>query len=297
MKRFSIGSVVAAAALIAIPSSASAATQIGSTFTPETICSLDRTRLQSQSPGAQYAAPSAGVITGWSFEAGTSPPQVKFKVGRPAGGDSFTIIGESAFVIPAENTLNSYTVQIPVQVGDVIGHYFSTAAMGSRCGRAAPGYTFHFANGDVLPSSTATFVAFSDFQLDLSATLEPDCDNDGLGDQTQDKNTSSCSAAAQPPTCKGQRLTIVGTEGPDQLVGTAGTDVVGALGGNDKASGLGGKDIICGGAGKDTLKGGAGKDTLLGQAGKDTLKGGGAKDVCKGGKGNDSGKCEVEKSV
>jgi Ca2+-binding RTX toxin-like protein len=105
------------------------------------------------------------------------------------------------------------------------------------------------------------------------------------------------SGSSATGTCKGQQATIVGTAGNDVRSGTPGRDVMVGLGGIDSLSGLGGKDLICGGSGKDKLKGGAGSDTLLGQAGKDILRGGGAKDVCKGGKGNDSGKCEVEKSL
>jgi Ca2+-binding RTX toxin-like protein len=109
--------------------------------------------------------------------------------------------------------------------------------------------------------------------------------------------TPPSSANPNPITCKGQQATQVGTRGNDVISGTAARDVIAALEGNDSVSGLAGKDLICGGSGKDKLKGGAGSDKLLGQAGRDTLKGGGAKDVCKGGKGNDSGKCEVEKSL
>jgi hypothetical protein len=98
-------------------------------------------------------------------------------------------------------------------------------------------------------------------------------------------------------TCKSQRVTIIGTAANEVIRGTAARDVIAALGGNDNVSGLAGNDLICGGSGKDKLNGGPGNDTLLGQAGKDKLKGGGAKDVCKGGKGNDSGTCEVEKSL
>jgi hypothetical protein len=300
MKRFSIAPVVAAAALIAIPSSASAATQIGETFAPVApACSENFTFLQSVSPGAQYAAPAAGVITSWSFEADAAPPPLKFKVARPAGVNTFTMIGESALVTPQLNVLNTYPVQIPVQAGDTIGFYTSTAG---QCNRPRSDYRYHYKKGDVVPPTMADFTlnTVTEYQLDLSALLEPDCDKDGLGDETQDKNLSSPSCPAQPsqPGCKGQLPTITGTDGPDVIVGTPGADVITAMGGNDKVNGLGGKDLICGGAGKDTLRGGKGKDTVLGQAGKDKLKGGGGKDICKGGKGNDTAsKCEVKKSI
>jgi Ca2+-binding RTX toxin-like protein len=120
----------------------------------------------------------------------------------------------------------------------------------------------------------------------INADVESDCDRDGLGDETQDTNTSSCSPVA-PPTCKGKPATIVGTEGTDVRKGTSGKDVIVGLGGNDKLSGLAGNDLICGGAGKDTLKGGKGNDKLYGEAGKDTLKGGPGKDKLKGGAGKD----------
>jgi Ca2+-binding RTX toxin-like protein len=94
-------------------------------------------------------------------------------------------------------------------------------------------------------------------------------------------------ATFNPPTCKGQPATIVGTNGSDVRKGMPGKDVVVGLGGNDKLSGLAGNDLICGGAGKDTLNGGKGNDKLYGQKGKDTLKGGPGKDQLNGGAGND----------
>lgn len=99
-------------------------------------------------------------------------------------------------------------------------------------------------------------------------------------------------------TCRGERATIVGTDGSDEIVGTTGRDVIAALGGNDQVKALAGNDLVCGGAGKDSLRGGKNKDKLYGQKGKDKLSGGGGKDRCVGGKKDDSAKkCEVEKSI
>jgi hypothetical protein len=296
-----------ATALMVVPSGAGAATTIGQTFDPDDAigCESDFTRLQG-SPGGQYAAPSDGVITRWSFQADAVAPQLKFKVGRSAGGNDFTMIGESAVVTAVTNTVNSYFVQIPVQAGDVIGLYTMTFA---RCARSATGYTLLRKSGDVVPPTQATFTPTAGFQQDVSALLEPDCDKDGLGDETQDTNLSSCAPGTTPTgpitgpggapvTCKGLNATIVGTNGNDVRTGSLGQDVIAGLGGNDTLSGLGGNDVICGGAGKDLLKGGAGADSLLGQKGKDALKGGGGKDLCKGGKGTDTASaCEVEKSI
>jgi RTX calcium-binding nonapeptide repeat (4 copies) len=308
-------SLVTVAALLAVASGARAATTLGETFSPPSepffrCLPNDQTWLQSTSPGASYAAQSGGVITSWSFQGGASdvPPQLKFKVARNVGVNMFTIVGESAPVNPAVNTLITNSVQIPVQTNDIIGFW---SAGGRQC-RSAMGYVDHRRAGDAALGSTLTY-GFLDpnLQLDVSALLETDCDKDGLGDETQDTNLSTCAPGTGPgtapgtgqsnkplATCKRLPATIVGTDGNDVRVASPGRDVIAGLGGNDTLAGLGGNDLICGGAGKDKLKGGQGKDTLLGQKGKDRLKGGPGRDLCKGGKSRDTASgCEVEKSI
>jgi hypothetical protein len=311
----SLASVVAMTLLIAAPSGASAATQIGETFAPSAFCDTSRTRLQSVSPGGQYSAPSDGVITSWSFQAGAAPPDLRFKVGRAAPGADltmnadFTIVGESGIQTNlTPNTLNSFFTQIPVKTGDVIGFFNATTSAGS-CGiggGGATGYTAHVFAGDPHPGDTQTFTFQATSKWDVSALLEPDCDNDGLGDETQDPDLSSCappppgtppgpgipppgSPPGTPPvTCRGLPATIVGTDGNDVRTGSLGQDVIAGLGGNDTLSGIGGNDVVCGGAGNDGLNGGNGKDTLLGQKGNDKLKGGPGKDKLSGKKGKDT---------
>lgn len=265
-RRLSLALVAGAALTAAIPASTSAATTIGQTFDPRTGGTPGLTNLQSASPGGQYAAPAAGVITSWSYQSGIDPTeipdQIRLKVARPAGFDLFTIVGQSDPAVPVVSALNTYPTHIPVQAGDVIGFWFSNDRnVGS--GRAAPGYALHYAPGDIPPGSTTAFTPFDATQLDLSATVE----------------TTPC--GGQPPT-------IPGTAGNDTLIGTDGPDVIVGLGGQDTLKGAAGKDRICGGDGKDTLRGGKGKDKLLGQNGADTLGGGGGNDSCRGGKGDDA---------
>ena len=61
---------------------------------------------------------------------------------------------------------------------------------------------------------------------------------------------------AAAPTCKGRPVTILGTDGADNLRGTNKRDVILALDGDDRVDGRGGNDVICGGAGRDLIKGG-----------------------------------------
>jgi hypothetical protein len=169
---------VAASGLIALGtgSTAGASVTIGQTFTPDEGCVAGWDRLQSGSPGSQYVVPNTGgitawTVTSWSFQAPAAPdvPQLKFKVGRAAGGDNFTIVGQSGVVSPMASTLNTYPVQIPVQAGDIIGTHTTTDGF---CDRTAPAYTLHVREGDLSPGSTGTFESIP-FQFDVSAVLNP----------------------------------------------------------------------------------------------------------------------------
>lgn len=270
--------LAATALLVVIPAAAHAGTTLGQTFLPDNNCPAGHTQLQSVSPDVRYHAPVAGLITSWSFEADNAPPMLKFKVGRPRGGNVFTVTGESGVVTPDHNELNTYPIEIPVQPGDVIGLYTATAG---DCGIGnLMQHATHTKDADVPPGTTTTFTP-GFLILDVAANLES-------------------------PPCRGNAPTMVGTSGSEKLVGTPRRDVIVGLAGKDSIFGLGGNDLVCGNSGADRINGGRGKDRLLGQAGRDTLKGGGgrdnlkgggARDVCKGGAANDLAKCEVEKSI
>jgi hypothetical protein len=281
----SLACLAAAAALAAASGSATAASRVGQTVDPSpSNCTPEDTFLQAVSPGDHFALPFDGVITSWSFHGGSIVPSpLKLKVGT-VGTNSMSIVGESALETPVANRVNTFSTRIPAQARDLIGFYFPSPANGAQCAAPnQPGYTDVVALGDVLPGMSASPITNESGHLDLAANLEPDCDRDGLGDETQDDSLSTC------PTCKGQRSTIVGTARKDVLSGATGRDVIVGLAGNDKLSGLGGNDLICGGRGKDKLNGGPGKDVLLGQGGKDK---------CTGGKGKDSASgCEKKRSI
>jgi hypothetical protein len=181
--------------VLAIPASASAATTVGQTFVPEQAYSGGFTAVQSNYPGQLYTVPVAGVITSWSLQAAATqvPVGIRFKVARPGGGDNFTIIGESGSQNPVAGALNTYTdVAIPVQPGDVLGLY--TGDVGGLI-RRDPGCallcTAQEVPFDAPPGTAATFGGpIEGYALDISASVEPDCDGDRLGDETQDANLS-----------------------------------------------------------------------------------------------------------
>jgi hypothetical protein len=182
-KRSWVALAVGVAVAAAFPASASAATQIGQTFPPTSACTVGTTYLQT-APIATYQVPSAGVITSWSFEASAAPPaQLKFKAARNTASGQWTTLGDSAVEAPVAATLNTFPARIAVQAGDNIG---LISASGGSCGRAAGGVIAAITPSDPPPGTAAGYTPAPMFQLDVSATLEPDADNDGFGDETQD---------------------------------------------------------------------------------------------------------------
>jgi Ca2+-binding RTX toxin-like protein len=69
-------------------------------------------------------------------------------------------------------------------------------------------------------------------------------------------------------TCLGASVTLLGTNGHDEMAGTEGPDVIDGAGGDDVIRGLGGNDRICGGAGDDDIDGGPGNDRCDGGSGE-----------------------------
>lgn len=66
-------------------------------------------------------------------------------------------------------------------------------------------------------------------------------------------------------------VTLIGTDGSDDLSGKTGDDSLSGAGGNDQLDGGRGDDTIDGGDGNDLIWGGAGSDVLYGGTGADTF--------------------------
>jgi RTX calcium-binding nonapeptide repeat (4 copies) len=317
VRRFSLASLFTVVALMGSASPAGAAATIGQVAptTPEGLdCGGNSDRVQpTVTSGNTYIVPTGtGEITSWSTNAeATAGQMLTMKVFRKvADPATYQVVGHDGPRPLDSGVLNTFPASLAVQSGDVLGLHVPSPG-GQACFFSAPGETFLLRVGNLADGQSDVFTTQgANFRLNVSAVIEPDCDNDGLGDETQDTDLSSCAPgttptgpaptlpSGAPATCKGQPATMLGTEGNDVRTGSQGPDVIVALGGNDTLSGLAGNDVICGGRGKDTLKGGGAQDTLLGQKGKDRLKGGGGADLCKGGKGKDTAsKCEVEKSI
>jgi hypothetical protein len=194
---------VTAVGVFASGGQASAATTLGEVFTPTNFEGVEMF-IQSASPASNYAAPADGVITNWSFQAGSDlAPPMKLKMMRAAGGLNYTVVGASRLESPALSTVNTWATRIPVKAGDFLGVYYSGSTRGSR---NAAGFQTRAGVGDPSPGSTNSYGYGSAAQIDLAARLEADADGDGYGDETQDgcptnaSTQGACPAANLPAT-------------------------------------------------------------------------------------------------
>jgi hypothetical protein len=148
-------------------------------------------------------APGAGVLTAWTVWADPSAfveesDRLKLMVFRSQTNPSkLETIGESAEETVAHGT-NSFKTRIPVQAGDRLGLYGPNSPGTLICSTGAVEDEIGILRAPAPLGSTNTFPPGTKDQVPVSATLEPDKDGDGYGDETQDGCPQS---AAYHETC------------------------------------------------------------------------------------------------
>ena len=177
-----------------------AATTIGQVGPPDTTnCGEDAAstvQVATAAGSPSYSVPpGGGVITSWQHNAATDTTPVKsvnlrLKVFRGTGAaNTYLTVGESDVKTLTSGGLKTFPTRIPVQAGDRLGF-----------GQVGLGYSYCIwagVSGDLLTSSdaapdppvgsTVVFPSpFGPYRLNVAATVEPDADGDGFGDETQD---------------------------------------------------------------------------------------------------------------
>jgi hypothetical protein len=187
-----VASVVVAG--LALPASGSAAVTIGATGGSATAdCPPDFTWAQDSSAvgsPSYVVPPGGGVITSWSHDRGpaSAMAQLRLKVFRKAGPDTYLTVGHSDFGTLTAAGVNTFATRVEVEGGDIVG--FRLAGANTSCRRSGSTGDVAVASGPGAPDppigSSASFGTVPGYLLNIAATLEPDCDSDGLGDETQD---------------------------------------------------------------------------------------------------------------
>src|SRR5690242_12199139 len=173
---------------------ASAATEFGSHCVANRAeDELQYTVIQLSQNGGPVAAPTAGIVTKWKINLVPVPftvPQ-QLKIFRPTPDPNrFQVVGESTTENVATGE-NVFSTRIPIQAGDHLGLFGNSAISTLFCAETAetesPGNSTGFFAGNPTAGTTATLVNTEPGTLvPAAAVIEPDADNDGFGDETQD---------------------------------------------------------------------------------------------------------------
>jgi hypothetical protein len=245
--------IFAAAALVAATAAApaSAFTTLG-TLPPDsssvTSSCDDFLVWQAAETGAGLTVPAGSwVITSASIQdvaSGASGRSSKLKLLRPAPSrTSLDIVGEVTVALGTTGAVATVSgLHVPTQGGDILG-LAGTAGAGGPCYyQGAFPDCLHATGGPGGDAPVGTHVTntYPDspagYRVDLQATLEPDADADGFGDETQDACPGDPSLHEAP--CVAD-VTLTGTVTP-ATVGVGGLAVIsGTIGNAGSGSGQG----------------------------------------------------------
>jgi len=199
-----IAAIMATLALAGAPG-ASAATQVGDNCAANDVESVPFGVFEVAAPfnPLPTASPTAGVITRWSMTSAVpapfSLPHV-MRVVRQLGPEAALIVGETGpgAVFTGSNTFDT---RIPVQAGDRVG-LVSTNEFGMLLCQT-PGQPAVLGIFDPAGTTGTTVGAGQlsgpELRIPVSAIVEPDADNDGFGDETQDKCPASAALQVACP--------------------------------------------------------------------------------------------------
>src|SRR5262249_38985963 len=129
--------------------------------------------------------PSDGVITSFSGSSTASGQQMELLILTPVSGTTYHVAAKSGLAIFTVSGVQTFPTRLSVNAGQLIGEY------GMACALPAAGADFHYFAGAepaIGTDQAFPFAALANHVVDLSATLEPDCNHNGFGDETQESN-------------------------------------------------------------------------------------------------------------
>ena len=107
---------------------------------------------------------------------------------------TYTVIGHDGPRPLTPSIVNTFQTSLPVKAGDVLGNNSKSPADNGSYFPALGDSPINITPG-LADGQMGTFAPeAAEVRLNISAVLEPDCDQDGLGDETQDTNLSACTA-------------------------------------------------------------------------------------------------------
>jgi len=155
-------------------------------------------------PGRDLVSPFDGVIVRWRARLGnnTDAQTVRIRVVRRLDPDEFTVIssGELEDVAAGADTY-TFPARLPIASGDQVGIEAENAKViewreENLIGARSFEYTSRPADG---ANTGVPGFTDNDASHTFNVDVEPDCDSDGFGDETQDPDISSCNPAGPGP--------------------------------------------------------------------------------------------------
>jgi hypothetical protein len=151
----------------------------------------------SQAPGGTRAGID-GVIVSWSIKTGAS--SVTHSIAPLVVRGTEAVAEGPRETLPAAAGVYSYPAQIPVRAGDELGvnlYEVEDTAMPPVLRNPASGAELAFWYPQLLVGTSRAPLT-SEVKLLMNATIEPDADHDGHGDETQDQRPTVAGAGPCP---------------------------------------------------------------------------------------------------
>lgn len=174
--------------------------------------------------GLPPAAPVGGVVTSWKTLVGIElPPGViseALQVWRSTGvPNQYQLLSQSA-LSPVSTGLNVFPTRIPVQAGDRFG--VTGLPVGLLCSTSKPGDSMLYVEKTTSPGGVLSeFKSAPGYQIPAAVVIEPDADNDGYGDESQDLCPQSAALQAACPVVTVDTVNLVGKGSVTVLVTTS----------------------------------------------------------------------------
>lgn len=234
MRRFLVLVAVIGVNGVAVQSS-SAAVTLGSTLgvepTTEDECTQNESgrgclAVNTLVPGRQVAAPFDGVIVRWRTRLGgmTSAQTIRIRVLRPVDAEVFKIISSGPLeTIPEGAGTYTFAASLPIAAGDEVGLESESGKNIVYVADLTGANNLIFApEGMALDGSQTGLPVFPNPGLEatFNVEVEPDCDHDGLADETQDSDLSACKLPP-PPVAAPSNLFTLGKPKLNKKKGTA----------------------------------------------------------------------------
>ena len=188
---------------IGVPA-ASAATEIGDTCTgneaTEGPPAPTIAEISAAGNPMPTAVPGPGVITKWRVSVVPTTlgfPQSLKVLRVDSTAHTALLVAEDARSL--SGGINTFESRIPVQAGDRIGLYGPSPIGTLYCDGSDKSLLLAYAGGGSVGSSTAFTEVETEGRIPLVATVEPDVDKDGYGDETQDKCPQSAAVQVECP--------------------------------------------------------------------------------------------------